>query len=188
MRERFQLKKKLIFWFYSTLLTSGKCCELVLPWIGWKKDIFCQIMCPVQLVIHVDEGPGGDGSKCVCLSAAQQHSTLIPAAPEVSRCDLRIHICKRRGIFFFLMAISHLWRCQWVVLACSGMDDLEKGSPILSHNCPTCNHMWLSSLPWRISRVLQPPLAPSLDAGTRHQGLNLYYTSQIIPGPVLLNC
>lgn len=35
----------------------------------------------------------------MCLAAAPDHSTPIPAGAEISRCDLSAHICKGRGDF-----------------------------------------------------------------------------------------
>lgn len=61
-------------WLCSIALTLEKGCVLVLTCMGWKEDLFCRIMCPVQLVVHIDEGPSGDSSKCVC----QLPSTTAP--------------------------------------------------------------------------------------------------------------
>lgn len=130
--KQFQLTNCWLLVLYIPL-TLEKCSELVLTWMGWKGDLFCQNLCLVQLEVHVDEGPGGDGSMCVCQLPWFLLFLKYPAVTSVSR------TVRGEDIFFFYWQFPGcrgLSGCFWLV------DDLEEVSPILD-NYPMCSHVWL---------------------------------------------
>lgn len=150
--KQFQLTNCWLLVLYIPL-TLEKCSELVLTWMGWKGDLFCQNLCLVQLEVHVDEGPGGDGSMCVCQLPWFLLFLKYPAVTSVSRS------VRGEDIFFSIgnfqavevsVGVFGLWMIwrkslpSWIITPCAA----------------TCD-----SLPWRFSRVLQTPLAPSADSG-----------------------
>lgn len=131
-------------------------------------------MCPV----HVNEGPGGDGSRCVWQlpQTTAPQFLLVLKYPGVTSAPTSV----RGEEILFLMAISRLWRSLRAFLACSGVDDLEEGSPILPHNCSMCSHPCVTLSHGEFPGSSRPPWHHLQLLGSRHQGsacLNHYYTS-----------